>query len=188
MPFILEPYRFKPYLREKRMPERFRRFFLKEKESKGVLGEASKRFKVDLQQIFKDKPRVEAVETEFAEIFLINGRPIMARTEGTVYPTLTFKEFFDRAPKIVVDMGAVPYVCKGANIMAPGIRRFEGEFSKGDFVCVIDEKHGKPLAIGEALYSVEEAKNVKQGIVLKNAHFVGDRTWDLMKQLITPAR
>jgi PUA domain protein len=160
---------------------------LKQKESKEVLDKASKRFKVDLQQILGDKPKVEAVEAEFAELFLMNGKPIMARTEGTVYPTLIFKEYFDRAPKAIVDMGAVPYVCKGANVMAPGIRRFEGEFSKGDFVYVVDEKHGKPLAVGETLYSVEEARNVKQGIVLKNVHFVGDRVWDLIKQLVTPA-
>jgi PUA domain protein len=169
------------------MPDRFRRFFLKQKESKEVLDKASKRFKVDLLEILGDKPKVEAIEAEFVELLLMNGKPLMARTEGTVYPTLIFKEYFDRAPKAVVDMGAVPYVCKGANVMAPGIRRFEGEFSKGDFVFVVDEKHGKPLAIGESLYSVEEARNVTQGIVLKNVHFVGDRVWNLIKQLVTPA-
>jgi PUA domain protein len=169
------------------MPDRFRRFFLKQKESKEVLDKASKRFKVDLLEILGDKPKVEAIEAEFVELLLMNGKPLMARTEGIVYPTLIFKEYFDRAPKAIVDMGAVPYVCKGANVMAPGIRRFEGEFSKGDFVYVVDEKHGKPLAVGETLYSVEEARNVKQGIVLKNVHFVGDRVWDLIKQLVTPA-
>jgi PUA domain protein len=169
------------------MPSRFKRFFLKEKESKELLDRASERFKVDLKQILKDKAKVEVIETDLAKIFLTDGKPIIVTTEATMYPTLVFREFFERAPKAVVDMGAVPYVCKGANIMAPGIRRFEGEFGRGDFVFVVDENHGKPLAIGETLYSVEEAGNVRHGIVLKNVHFVGDSIWNLMKQLIAPA-
>jgi PUA domain protein len=165
------------------MPERYRRYFLKAKESKDLLNKASERFKVNLGQIFKDKAQVEVVGTEFAEIFLINGKPVMVKTEENFHPTLTFKEFFDMAPKVVVDMGAVPYVCKGANVMAPGIRRLEGEFGKGDFIYVVDEKHGKPIALGEIVYSAEEAKNVKQGIVVKNVHFVGDKVWNLIKEL-----
>jgi len=169
------------------MPERYRRHFLKAKESKDLLNKASERFKVNLEQIFKAKAKVEVVETEFAEIFLINRKPVMVKTEENFYPTLTFKEFFDLTAKVVVDMGAVPYVCKGANIMAPGIRRFEGEFRKGDFIFVIDEKHGKPIALGEIVYNSEEAKNVKQGIVVTNVHFVGDKIWNLIKELSASA-
>ena len=80
-------------------------------------------------------------------------------------------------------MGAVPHVCKGADVMAPGIRRFSGEFQKGDLVLVTDEKHGKPIALGEALYGAEQAKNTKQGPVIKNVHYVGDKTWNLLRQI-----
>lgn len=86
-------------------------------------------------------------------------------------------------PKVTVDMGAVPFVCKGANIMAPGIRRYQGDFKKGDFVFIIDEKYGKPLALGEIVYDAEEVKSVKQGIVVKNKHYVGDNIWNILKQL-----
>jgi PUA domain protein len=78
-------------------------------------------------------------------------------------------------------MGAVPYVCKGANIMAPGIRGFRGEFRKGDLVIVTDEKHGKPIALGEILYDTEQVKSIRQGIVIKNIHYVGDKTWNQIK-------
>ena len=64
-----------------------------------------------------------------------------------VLPTLLFTEFTAKAPKIVVDMGAIPYVCKGATVMAPGIVRVEGEFGKGDLVLIVDMKHGKALAL-----------------------------------------
>jgi PUA-domain protein len=170
------------------MPGKHRRYFLKEKESRELLERASHRFSVSLKQIFGEKTSVEVVETEFGEVCLINGKPVLVVTRGTVYPTLVSKELFEMFPRIVVDMGAVPFVCKGANIMAPGIRRFEGSFVKGDIVFVVDEKHGKPIALGEATYDVEEAKNVKQGMVIANIHYVGDSVWELIKDLANKTR
>jgi PUA-domain protein len=167
------------------MSGKHRRYFLKARETKELLDKASKRLRIDLEQVLKDKANVEVVQAESIELFLINGRPALARTEENVYPTLTFKEFLDIAPKVTVDMGAIPHVCKGANVMAPGIRGFNGEFQKGDLVIVTDEKHGKPIALGEALYDAEQARTVKQGIVIKNIHYVGDKTWKSMKQLTT---
>jgi PUA domain protein len=90
-------------------------------------------------------------------------------------------------PKVVVDMGAVPYVCKGANVMRPGIRRFEGDFAKDGLVFVVDEKHGKPLAVGEALCSQEEAQKATQGAVISNIHYVGDKLWNTIKELTAKA-
>lgn len=170
------------------MPGKHRRYFLKEKESRELLERASHRFKVSLKQVFGEKTSVEVVETAFGEVCLVNGKPVLVVTEAAVYPTLVSKELFEVLPRIVVDMGAVPFVCKGANIMAPGIKRFEGSFAKGDIVFVVDEKHGKPLALGEAAYDVEEAKNVKQGRVIENIHYVGDSVWELIKDLATKTR
>jgi PUA domain protein len=168
------------------MSEKHRRYFLKARESKEILEKASKRLRIDLQQILKDKTSVEVVETESMKLFLINGKPVLAQTQEDVYPTLTFKEFIDHAPGVTVDMGAVPYLCKGANLMAPGIRRFNGTFQKGDLVLITDEKHGKPIALGETLYDTEQAKKIKRGIIIKNIHYVGDKTWNQLKQLTTP--
>ena len=107
----------------------------------------------------------------------------MYKAGDKVLPTLYFSEFVARAPKIVVDMGAVPYVCKGADVMAPGIVRIEGEFGKGDLVLIIDMKHGKALAIGESLMDSETAKQAKKGPVVKSLHFVSDKIWDNSKPL-----
>ena len=60
-------------------------------------------------------------------------------------------------------MGAVPFVCKGANVMAPGIRKVEGEFAKGDLVIIVDEKHGKALALGESMLDASNLKGNKEG-------------------------
>jgi len=80
-------------------------------------------------------------------------------------------------------MGAVPFVCKGDNIMVPGIVRVEDEFEKDKLVIIVDEKHAKPLAIGKSLYSSTEIRKMKQGIVIKNLHFVSDKIWAAAKVL-----
>lgn len=164
------------------MSEKIRRYFLKAKEARDLLSVVSERLKVSLEQISEGKVNIEVIKTEFVEIFLLNGKPILAKADEVVFPILVFNEFLALAPKIVVDMGAVPHVCNGANVMAPGIVRFEGNFGKGDFVVVVDEKHGKPIAIGEALRNSEEIKRVKQGVVVRNLHFVSDKIWVLIKK------
>ncbi|MDH5374806.1 MAG: DUF1947 domain-containing protein [Candidatus Bathyarchaeota archaeon] len=169
------------------MPIKYRRYFLKAKEVKSMLNEASEKFRVDFKQIFKSKVDMELIETDFARIFLVNGKPLLVRMKEKILPTLAFNEIFALTPKVVVDMGAVPHVCNGANVMAPGIVRFEGEFKKGDFVFVVDEKHGKAIAIGEAGYDVDTAKKATQGVVVKNIHFVGDKLWNFIKKLAAKA-
>jgi PUA domain protein len=166
-----------------RMPEKNRRYFLKTKESKALLAKASEKLKTDLGLLFKDKVNVEVFETESAEIFLINAKPVLAKAGENIYPTLRFDEYLQTAPKVVVDMGAVPYVCNGANVMAPGIRRFEGQFDENDIVIVVDEKHCRPIAIGQILYDAEKVKGVSQGTVVRNVYYVGDKTWNLLKEI-----
>lgn len=164
------------------MPQRYKRYFLKDKESREILSKAFEKLKVDASNSMS-KVRLEIVETEDAEVLLLNGRPILVKTASHIFPTLIYMDFFRAAPKVVVDMGAVPYVCKGANVMAPGIRRFEGEFQKGDIVFVVDERHFKPIAVGEVAYDIEEARKVNRGIIVNILHFVGDKIWKSMKQL-----
>jgi len=165
------------------MPEKFRRYFLKAKDAKALLRKASEKLGVNLEQIFKTKVNVELVQTEFAELYLINGKPSLVKIGEDIFPTLVFNEFSASSPKVFIDMGAVPHVCNGADVMAPGIVRFEGKFRKGDFVLVVDEKHGKSMAIGETTYDADAAKKATHGIVVRNVHFVGDKIWNFIKQL-----
>ena len=165
------------------MPTKQRRYTLKTKEAKQILTEASTNLKLDLDVLFGSKVNVEVVESDVGLIYLVGGKPLFYKAGGKVLPTLLFSEFTAKAPKIVVDMGAVPYVCKGADVMAPGIVRIEGEFSKGDLVLVVDMKFGKALALGESLYDAENAKQTKKGPVVKTLHYVSDKIWDYTKTL-----
>jgi len=165
------------------MPTKQRRYPLKAKEAKQIIEEASKKLRMDLEQLFGAKANVEVVESNVGEIYLIEEKPILFKSGDTILPTLLFSEFTNKAPKIVVDMGAIPYVCKGATVMAPGIVRIEGEFGKGNLVLVVDMKHGKALAVGESLLDAEIAKNTKKGPIVKTLHYVSDKIWDYIKTL-----
>ena len=165
------------------MPTKQRRYTLKTKEAKQILTEASKNLKLDIEALFGSKVNVEVVESDVGAVYLIGGKPLLYKAGDKVLPTLHFSEFTAQAPKIVVDMGAVPYVCKGADVMAPGIVRIEGEFSKGDLVLVVDMKFGKALALGESLYDAENAKQTKKGPVVKTLHYVSDKIWNYTKTL-----
>jgi len=160
-----------------------KRHFLKEKETKKLFLDFSKKFKVDAERLFGLTPRVEVNETEVAEIFIVNGKPSLAKSGETLFPTLAFEEVFPFLPKIVVDMGAVPYVCKGADVMAPGVVSIEGDFKENEFLLVVDERHGKPLMMGVALFDSQAMKNLKQGKIVRNVHHVGDRLWSALKRI-----
>ena len=165
------------------MSHKSRRYSLKSKEAKLIISKVSEKTKIDLEAIVGTKPNIEVVEADFGQIFLIKGKPLLFKVGENVFPTLLFNELSAQIPKIVVDMGAVPYVCKGADVMAPGIVRIDGTFSKGDVVMVVDEKYGKMLAIGESLHDSETAKVTKKGAVVQNRHFVSDMIWNFAKTL-----
>ena len=165
------------------MSQKYRRYTLKAKESKQILTQASEKVKLNLENMFGTKAALEIVEGEFGELLLIDGKPALFKTADSVLPTLTSVEILAKLPKVVVDMGAVRFVCNGADVMAPGIVRYEGSFGKGDVVVVVDVKHGKTLALGEILYSSEEVKTIKQGPIIKTKHYVSDKVWNFAKTL-----
>jgi len=165
------------------MFEILRRHFLREREATQLLLDFSKEFKVDAERFFGSKPRIELAQAQAANVLLINKKPLLARFCGRLLPTLAFDELLSLLPKIVVDMGAVRHVCNGADVMAPGVVRIQGDFNENDLILVVDERHGKSLAIGVALFNSQTMRNLKQGRVVKNVHYVGDKLWNFVKTL-----
>ncbi len=165
------------------MPETMKRRFLREKEAVQLLDEFSRKLGIDLRELLDAKrPSVEVAEASSAEIYYANGRPIIAKIKEALVPTLLFEEALLRLPKITVNMGAVPYVCNGADVLAPGVVRIEGAFGVDDFVVVVDERHQKPLAVAMALNDSQVASELSRGKVAKNLHYVGDALWNLVKK------
>ena len=114
---------------------------------------------------------------------IITGTDITAIMIGNdILPFLNETTILKKFPNVVVDMGAIQFVCKGANIMRPGIKEFS-DFKKGDIVCVIEESQQKFLAVGIAKMSSDELKEAKKGEVIKNIHYISDNFWEIGKEL-----
>ena len=92
-------------------------------------------------------------------------------------PFLSEDKLLARFPAVTVDMGAVRFVCKGANVMRPGITSM-GEFGAGDIVCVREESRGKYLAVGTAAVSGAEAAALERGQAVTTLHYISDRYWE----------
>ncbi len=101
--------------------------------------------------------------------------------KNTLFPSIKIilkkPEIIERFKKVVVDMGAVRFVVNGADILRPGIVSFDETLKKDDPVIILDESHGKPIAIGIAIYSATDMKKQQNGKAVKNIHYVGDHIW-----------
>ena len=97
-------------------------------------------------------------------------------------PFLSEISTLEKFPFIQVDMGAVKFMCKGANLMRPGIKKFS-EFSKDDIVCVVEESQNKFLAVGKSEVNSSELENIDKGEILKNLHYISDKVWEISKTL-----
>ena len=148
-----------------------RRRTLRRQDARGVLNEASSYLK---GLTFS---KVEEAETEDGvTVYLLDDKITLFRSEGTLYPTLRC-QCVDSLPTVIVDMGAIPFVCKGADIMAPGITEIKTPFEEGALVVIRDMKHGKVLAVGKAQKSSTTIMAEKKGKVIHNLHYVGDKIW-----------
>lgn len=112
---------------------------------------------------------------------IITGDNLAAIRIGENYiPFLSETGLLDKFPKVVVDAGAIKFVCNGANVMRPGIKSFT-EFQKDDLVCVVEETHNKYLSVGKAIVSSDEMNSISKGEVVKNLHYVSDKYWESSK-------
>ncbi|MCC6013697.1 MAG: DUF1947 domain-containing protein [Candidatus Verstraetearchaeota archaeon] len=151
---------------------------LSSKEQKELLKVLKEKYSIDLDK----KKIIEVVETKNGKkIYFQEGKPIAILVEENLIPTLKSpKEVLDLLPKVIVDMGAVPHIVNGADVMAPGIKEIKNNAEIGKVVVVVDEKHEKPIAIGIMIMNVKEIFEKRKGKAVKNLHYVGDDLWKLM--------
>ncbi|MCH8915897.1 MAG: RNA-binding protein [Thaumarchaeota archaeon] len=117
------------------------------------------------------------------EVQIITGKGIkILKIKNDYLPFLSETETLEKFPNVMVDMGAVKFMCKGANVMRPGIKKFT-EFEKDNLVCVIEESQHKFLAVGKAMISSSELKNMEKGEVIKNLHYISDKFWEVGKTI-----
>jgi predicted RNA-binding protein (TIGR00451 family) len=130
----------------------------------------------------QSKQVVEEIDVENGKLFLINNRPFAISMGSTLFPSLLNEEVLKTLPSVIVDMGAIPHVCNGADIMRPGIREIHGEFGKGAVLLVKDIRFGKPIGICIAEASSESLRAMAKGKAARNVHYVGDKFWQALKK------
>lgn len=123
---------------------------------------------------FKTMSRAELEDGTI--VYLFDGIIRLARKDGVLIPSLTNPGIVN-LPSVIVDMGAIPYVCNGADVMAPGIEEIKDNFEEGDLVVIRDVNHGKALSVGLSMVSSEEMRGMRKGKAVRNLHYVGDRLW-----------
>ena len=114
---------------------------------------------------------------------IITGDEMTAIKIGDdILPFLDDIPILEKFPYVTVDMGAVKFVCKGANVMRPGIKKFS-DFENGEIVCIVEESQNKFLAVGKAKMSSKEAEHASKGVVIKNMHYISDDFWESKKEI-----
>jgi PUA domain protein len=107
------------------------------------------------------------------------------RNNESYFPLLKDEQILPALANTMVDMGAVKFVCNGANVMRPGIVSFSGDFKKGDLLLIKEVSHSKAIAVGRALEDKTPAETMKKGPTIQNLHYVGDKLWEALKLLDT---
>ncbi len=124
---------------------------------------------------------IEVLETGTQmHIYLVDKEPLLIEKDGIIFPSLRgalARPFPER--RITVDMGAISFVVNGADIMRPGIRDVSPDVKAGRPVQIVDERHGKPLALGVALYDAADLLAQEKGKVVRTFHHVGDEIWNI---------
>jgi len=147
-------------------------------ETSDVLNQVSKKWNREIPKIKNIK--VHYVD-DTSQILVGNDFKVL-RLENEFIPFLTETKLLGSFPNVMVDMGAVKFMCNGANVMRPGIKSHT-EFSKDEIVCIVEESQQKFLAVGKSLVHSSEMKEMSKGEIVKNLHYISDRYWEINKTI-----
>ena len=127
-------------------------------------------------------------------IYLVDNKAIAIRIQELLIPALTFllkitsengiEYLINNTKFVIVDEGAIVPICRGADVMAPGIKKYS-DFKKNDIVVVIGEtSEGKriPIAVARSLIDSYELNNKRRGKVLETLHYINDKLWQILSK------
>lgn len=129
-------------------------------------------------ETFDEGDTVDMAETPDFHVLFVDGVSIGIVSEGEPFLTVRGIIRYGASKRFVtVDMGAVPFVANGADVMGPGVVDADSAISGGDLVWIRDERNLRPLAIGRALVSGTDMLGKPKGKVASSLHHVGDKLW-----------
>lgn len=133
--------------------------------------------------------QVEIIEPEDGVKFVIVDGKFTFVEQGTPGGPTTFIPFvgsqsaLELFPSARIDDGAVKYIIKGADVMRPGIVKFDEWGAKDRLVVVRDDAKGRGVAVGRAMVESQEMTRLTKGNCIKNLHHAGDRVWDSYRKI-----
>ncbi len=152
-----------------------RRSRLREKETKGLHEDITAR--LGGSGIWPEDATVETAEFLERQVIVVGNLVHGIYHEGT--PFLSVRGLLAYKPQlrfVTVDMGAVKFVCNGADVMAPGIVEADPALQVGDWCWIRDERNKQPLAVGKALVPGTAMVRGK-GKAVQSIHHLGDKLW-----------
>ena len=161
-----------------RTPRTKKRHPLRKKDAGGYLDILAGLYGPDELEMI-DPRGMEYLETDMFVLILHAGIPVLVIRDGIAFPAL--RHILERPPSsawVSVDMGAVPHVINGADVMAPGVRDAHPGIMVDSVVWIRDLQHSKPLAVGLALMDAAAMISSEKGKAVKTLHFVGDPVWE----------
>jgi len=162
------------------MNSKIRRYRLTSKESKKIIGEVLEKIPTMNSIFTKKKVSLEVIDLGGVQLYLYESIPAIVRKGDFLVPFI--ERVIDgsvQLPIVVVDLGAVKFIAKGADVMGPGIVEVDEEISENEVVSVVDEKYKHPIAVGIALRDSRRIKD--RGKSVKNIHHVNDKIWKFIK-------
>lgn len=129
--------------------------------------------------------QVEVVEPEEGVKFsIVDGKyAFVSPSEGTYVPFVGSASAAELFPAARVDVGAVKFILKGADVMRPGIVKYDDWGESGRLVVVRDDAKGRALAVGPALARSADLAALSKGNCIRNLHHAGDRFWNAYRKI-----
>ena len=153
--------------------------YLSKKEKKQLNEELNK----ELQENYQINPNKDII-TEKNNILYKNGNKFLIIKQNDIdninkksnlyLPHLNSVDENSKFKSVFIDKGAIPFIIKGADLMKPGITKFDEDIKKNDIIIIKDENHNKNLAIGHSLLSSKELKKQEKGKSIIIYHYFND--------------
>ncbi|MFX1369198.1 MAG: PUA domain-containing protein [Promethearchaeota archaeon] len=159
-----------------------RRHLLKKRDRKAHIEQIERDLGTSVTGLDEKAKLEEGLLDDGTTVLILEGSIIFFELDGRMVPTLhAILDGLIQIPSITVDMGAVKFVVNGADIMRPGVTKIDDGIMEGSIVAIVDERHGKALAVGVSKMSSDEMRAATHGKVAFSKHYVNDALWEFGK-------
>jgi malignant T-cell-amplified sequence len=165
------------------VPRVLKRQVISKHDSRELIAELERSMGIHLE--VARSAQVEMLEPdEESKFVIIDGRfTFVSSGDGGYLPFVGSADAVGLFPSATIDEGALKFIIKGADVMRPGISKYDEWGEAGKLVVVREEKKGRAAAVGRAAVSSSEMAELKKGNCIKNLHHAGDRLWNAYKTI-----